>query len=285
MHPLIRKLVRAPKTAFEQISAAALQRSVAKTDLSKIKARPHRLPGRLIVSLTSYPPRYKHLYYTLMCLLSQTVKADDLILWVSESDEKQLTPEIRSLQAHGLTIGICKDYKSYNKIVHTLEAYPDAFIVTVDDDLYYRPTLLEELLQHYKGDPHTIICHRCHRVKLGPDGTPEPYAAWDYNISASAPNWDVFPTGVGGILYPPGSLPKETLDSQTFTKICASADDVWLYWMALRNGSLFTKVGPPRPVRAWPSSQKIGLHRLNTLGVNQNDTNIARMLEHFGKPF
>ena len=42
----------------------------------------HRLPSELIVSLTSYPPRFKTLHLTIKSLLDQTVRPDRIILWI-----------------------------------------------------------------------------------------------------------------------------------------------------------------------------------------------------------
>ena len=50
---------------------------------------------------------------------------------------RHLTPEILSLRDHGLQIEPCQDLRSYTKLVHTVERWPDAFIITADDDQYY----------------------------------------------------------------------------------------------------------------------------------------------------
>ncbi len=45
----------------------------------------------------------------------------------------------------GLTIDWCEDIKSYKKLIPTLKKYPDAIIVTADDDLIYDNKWLEQL--------------------------------------------------------------------------------------------------------------------------------------------
>lgn len=279
----LRKLSRAPETIYEHAVGEFLAQRVARVDMKIQSGRPHGLPGQLIVSLTSYPPRFKQLHLTLKCLLSQSMRADLVILWVAHHEMPEITSDIRELQKYGLRIEACDDFKSYNKIVHTLRTHPDAFIITVDDDLYYRPTLVEELVLSFK-DVKTIPCHRCHRVAVGDGATIKPYATWDKDVSEPQPNSRAFPTGVGGVLYPPHSLHDDVLDHETFTALSPSADDVWLYWMGRRNGSMFCTTGSGHALRPWPGSQKIGLHRINTLGESRNDDAIRAMLGRYGMP-
>ena len=111
------------------------------------RMRPHRLPGVLVVSLTSYPPRFGTLALTLRSLLCQTVRPDHLILWIAPADFALLPQSVRRLQARGLTIRLAEDIKSYKKIIPALDQFPDAFIVTADDDLFYWQSWLEELVK------------------------------------------------------------------------------------------------------------------------------------------
>jgi len=93
----------------------------------------------------------------------------------------------------------------------------------------------------------------------------------------------IFPTGVEGVLYPPGSLSPTVLDSETFMKACPRADDVWLYWMARLAGSEFKLTGYGRRPCMWRNSQKVGLYHANVL-QNGNDAQIKVMIDIFGWP-
>ena len=92
------------------------------------RGKPHGLDRPLIVSLTSYPARYKILPLTLKCLLSQTVRPDEVVLWIAHEDRDLLTKEITSLQRFGLTIRFCSDLRSFKKIIPALRTYPDCYI-------------------------------------------------------------------------------------------------------------------------------------------------------------
>ena len=106
--------------------------------------KPHELGAPLIVTLTSYPPRFPTLGATLRSLLDQTVQADRTILWLAEQDLALLPDDVIVLKDFGLEIRTCADLRSYKKLIPALQAFPDAWFATADDDVYYRPDWLEE---------------------------------------------------------------------------------------------------------------------------------------------
>jgi hypothetical protein len=144
----------------------------------KSSGRPHGLPTALIVSLTSHPPRFGTLSLTLRSLLMQTVKADRTILWIAHGDIPLLPQDLTDLQAAGLEIRTADDMKSYMKIIPTLDAFPDAFICTADDDAYYWPTWLEELVNVTRVTERVVLCHRAHEITLDAQGYFRPYEQW-----------------------------------------------------------------------------------------------------------
>ena len=248
------------------------------------QGRPHGLPGKLVVSLTSYPPRFASIAYTLRNLLSQSVAPDEVILWIAHDDASQLPAGILRLRDNGLSIRFCDDLKSFKKIIPTIEAHPDAFIVTADDDTYYHARWLEELVSTWTGDPREIVFQRGHTITLDEDGRPRPYRQWRFQSIENEASTLSFPTGVGGVLYPPGSLDPQVTDRAAFVDLCPDADDIWLYWMGRRAGSYYRYVGMRRRNwDGWPGSQQKALFVANRR-EDQNDTQIRRMIERFGFP-
>ncbi len=245
--------------------------------------RRHNLPGRLIVSLTSHEPRFATLHLSLRCLLDQTVRPDAIILWIDEAAMALLPHNVVSLRDAGLTIAAKPDIGSYGKIMPALESDPAAFIVTADDDAYYHRGWLAELVNAVRPGEREAICHRAHRIELGRDGVPLPYDRWDVNLRKPEASWRVFPTGVGGVLFPPGIFHADVLNRDLYASLCPTADDLWLYWMALRQGASFRKIGHRRPVPLWPRSQRISLHKINVLNGG-NDRQMAKLIERFGFP-
>lgn len=246
-------------------------------------AKPHDLPSPLIVSLTSYPARFNKLPLTLKCLLTQSMKADRVILWIAHQDKNALTTAILELQKAGLEIAFCDDLRSYKKIIPSLQNYPDSFIVTADDDVYYWPTWLEELVRGYQRDGKDVICHRAHHIRLNEDGLPLAYSQWEMEtqrVNASPLN---FQTGVGGVLYPPDIFHADVLNVEAFKKLCPQADDVWLYWMLRLNGKSVRKTARTCALYCWPETQQIALWQNNLIGGG-NDEQIKAMLNVYDLP-
>jgi hypothetical protein len=71
--------------------------------------------------------------------------------------------------------------KSYKKIIPALDAFPDAFICTADDEVYYWPTWLEELVRSANPHERVITCHRAHEIARTAQGAFASYRQWTYN--------------------------------------------------------------------------------------------------------
>lgn len=245
--------------------------------------RQNELDGPVVISLTSFPARFATLPLTLKCLLTQTVAVDCVVLWLSRADFGSITPEIEALAADGLEILQCdEDFRSYNKIVHSLDQFQGASIITADDDLYYWPRWAEELISASMISDGDVICHRAHVIRLDDRGLPTRYQNWKKNTGDTRPSRLIFPTGVGGVFYRPGILGGNATNSSDFMRLCPTADDVWLYWMASINGATFRKVGPPRAIVTWPDTQSTGLRQVNVAGEARNDAQIEAMVDTFG---
>ena len=273
----------------EAISAAAHRDAAAiitrATWRSRAKrARPHGLPGDLIVSLTSYPPRFATLHLTLQCLLGQSTRPNGILLWIAQEDFQHLPTRVLELQDDGLAIQACEDLGSYKKIVPTLKTQPDAFIVTADDDVYYDPKWLENLVSQYDAKHPAIICRRAHRVRLDASGDLCRYADWDHALKTPATGRDLLPTGEGGVLYYPGALPAETIQADAFLSLAPNADDLWLFWMAQKTGAQVHTTSDNRPAIHWAGSQRSALYRRNVTEGGLNDSYLQNLTATFGLP-
>jgi len=189
----------------------------------------HEVP--LIVSLTSYGERFNDLVISLYSLLNQSLKPDRIILWLSDEYNLNALPyEITAFIKNGLEIRFVKDIRSYTKIIYALKEFPNAIIVTADDDIYYPKNWLKKLYYSYISNPEDIHVHRAHRFEKG-----KPYEDWEKHVNEEGARYDNFLTGVGGVLYPPQCFTSEVLRDDIFLKYAPYADDIWLWVMALLN--------------------------------------------------
>lgn len=195
----------------------------------------------VIVSLTSYPARINAIRWTILSLLNQSYKPNRIVLWLASSQfprqESDLPLQLIALKKYGLEICWTEDFRSYKKLVPALRMFPCAIIVTADDDVIYPTFWLELLINSYREFPTCVHCHRAHKIQLSSNGTPMPFLKWRYESNGDIPSFLNFLTGVGGVLYPPGSLDPQVLDVECFKKIAPTCDDHWFWAMAVKNGT------------------------------------------------
>lgn len=246
------------------------------------KKNPHNVSSSLVVSLTSFPPRFDKLHLTLKSLLLQSITPDHLILWIAEADYDKLTSSILELEQEfdWFTIRKCKDTRSYKKLVPALVEFPDSYIVTADDDLFYPEEWLYKLTSVI-SDKKEIIAHRVHsptfsKLKL------QPYVNWQKNSQEDSDL--LFATGIGGVLYPPKAFIKEVLNEESFMSICASADDIWFFWMARKNNVYARWSGYDFNTINWLGTDETGLATEN-VEHGKNDICIESMNEAYGDVF
>lgn len=259
------------------------ERAVTQVSLTAGGAN-HGLPFPLVVSLTSYPLRFPYLARTLRSLLSQATRPDRLVLWIAEADFAEVPAEVTALESHGLEIRTCEDLRSFKKLIPALALWPEAAIVTADDDVYYTPDWLEGLVTAARNRPGCVAAHRIHLARRDEAGRLAPYADWELAtaaISAGGPGDLLFPTGVGGIYYPPGALDPRVMDKTLFQALCPRADDVWFFWMARLAGTPHIGTGRDFRVLPWAGSQDSALY-LDNLLAGENDGQILAMKQHFG---
>lgn len=246
-----------------------------------LKPQNLNLSCSLIVSLTSFPPRFDKLHLTIKSLLTQSVKADRVLLWIAYDDKALIGKNVLELEKAGLEIRFCEDIKSFKKIIPTLEEFPDSVIVTADDDVYYWRDWLQELVDAYKNNPGKIIAHRLHRIKTDQFGRFYPYSKWEKKIKDSQRSPLNFATGIGGVLYPPGCFHPDVKKSDLFMTLCPRADDVWLYWMVVMNRGIEIFSGTSKKTINWPGTKESGLSITNKL---ENDKQIKAAFDYYGSP-
>ena len=193
----------------------------------------------IVASLTSIPPRSELVHLTVASLLRQTLKPARVVLWIS--DGFPITPALRRLERRGLEIRHTEDIGSYRKLIPSLQHFPDALVVTFDDDFIYRHDTLERLHRSWQRDRGAVHTMRARRITKGVDGGLAPFDTWEAVWHHDSPSFELIPTGGRGALYPPGAFGKgdslEVFNAAVFREIAPRADEIWFKAMHLREGT------------------------------------------------
>lgn len=191
---------------------------------------------KIIISLTSFPQRFETLPLCLKSLCLQTVKPDKILVYLG-TDTTVIPDELLNLEKYGIEFIRTNDnLMPHKKYFYAMQDFPNDTIITVDDDCIYSKNLVKSLLKAHQKHPYCVAAVRVHKMAYSRRHTLFSYNNWINNCTACRkPSYTLFATGIGGVLYPPGCLSKETFDVDAIKKYCLKADDIWLKFMQLLN--------------------------------------------------
>lgn len=198
----------------------------------------------VVVSLTSYGKRIRRAHLTIESIMLGSVKPNRIILWIQDDlKNKPLPKTLQNQTKRGLEIRYCEDLRSYKKLIPTLQLYPEAAIITLDDDLIYNYDLVENLVNAYNQDDGFVYATRMHRIKISDDNKkPLLYAQWDFCTNETNASPLNFLTGGGGTLYPPHVFREEVFNQKVYMSLCKNADDIWFNAMLRFNDVLIKRI-------------------------------------------
>ena len=159
--------------------------------------------NKILISLTSYKKRFIFLPTVIESLRNQSITPNKIVLVLSKNDTEKSKLKINGIDI----ITVNKDLKPHKKYYYTMLKYPEYAIVTVDDDVIYCKNMLKSLYNNYIDYPNIVLGRRGHLMRYKENGELNNYNSWifEYKIITEA-NYDIFLTGVGGVLYPPDIL-------------------------------------------------------------------------------
>lgn len=246
------------------------------------------LNAELIVSLTTFGKRLQSVSTTIESIMQGSVKPNRIVLWLDKTPENMELPvTIKKQMARGLEVYYTdENIRSYTKLIPTLKMYPDAYIVTIDDDLIYDYNLVENLLRETKKWPNYIIANRVHQVLFDKNGKLMPYKQWLWEKTQDPISARNFLTGVGGVLYPPHCFDSEIFNKEVYSSLSKYGDDIWFFAMAIKNGVLIKKADTPNPSGRMyllnNDVQDVGLYQQNVNAiVNRNDVQLKAVFEKY----
>lgn len=243
---------------------------------------------RLIISLTTHPPRIRQVFATLESLCEQDLGAFDVHLYLSQRDDEaigSLPKSLRRLQRRGVKIVVtAEDYRSYDKLLHALKAHPQATIITADDDMLYPSDWARRLVDGARQYPGCIVCHRGHMLCESEPGSGKiSYQVVKSRKAAGAtrPSFPLMPTGSGGVLYPPGVLDDMVFDAAAFQALAPNADDIWFKMASLKAGTRCVRINSQNvDFLPTPAAGNSALHEDN-IKRGGNDVQFANCLARY----
>ncbi len=244
---------------------------------------------QIIVSLTSFPAAIPYAAQAVQSILNGSVLPDKVILYLtfSQFGESGIPQELQKLANDNSRFEIRdypRDIRSYRKLIPALSDFPDAIIVTIDDDVAYHKNMLRDLLRLHEQMPQAVLAHRAKRMK--PD---EPYRKWKkyrwyhFLLKKIHTSFKNIQTGVGGVLYPPHSLKKEMMNVELFTELAPTTDDIWFWAAGVANDIPVIPVpfGHNKP-KGLGKPRKLSLKTVNfKSGIDRNSAALKNIFEKY----
>ena len=243
----------------------------------------------VIVSLTSFPGAIEYAAGAVESILKGSVLPHKIVLYVtmSQFEGLDLPDKLKRLEKENDIFEIRnydREIRSYRKLVPALADFPEATIVTIDDDVAYHPHMLRDLLRLHEKYPEYVLAHRAKKIKPC-----KPYKKWSkyrwyhFLTKRFQPGFDNIQTGVGGVLYPPGALKSEMIREDLFTKLAPTADDLWFWAAAVANGRKILPVpfGRNKP-RGLGKPKELSLKTVNfKSGTDRNLRTFNAIIQHY----
>lgn len=257
----------------------------------------NKLP--IIVSLTSIHSRLDLVSQTIESLLAQSVKADKVVLWLSKEPHllddgvKEVPESIKQLEKQGLEVKWTKNIGPYRKLIPTAKLMnrESCLIVTADDDVVYPENWLKGLIVEYNKNEGCVICYRGRIMskstainKWLTNKKLKPYMKWlrTHEVkdkSQLGPNFDIFPTGKDGVLYPSEKLHEELFNKSIYLTMAPTNDDIWFKAMTMITG---TKVKCIENHLDFPETESARNSRLFAFkNKKRNDRMIHQIFERY----
>lgn len=238
---------------------------------------------KVIVSFTTYKMRTKYAPKVIDSLLTQTLKPYKICLTLYKGDLQYITPELQKrIDNKSVELIVCdEDIAPHKKYYYVMKKYKSNPIITVDDDVEYYSDLVSSLYESYLEFPDCVSARRVHKIKYDTNGKPLPYKDWFYQYTKEPklPSFDLYATGIGGVLYPPNILDIDGMSIDLINK-CLYADDVLLKYRENQLGIPVVWVKNNNLVDGKDMAEdeivKSGLAQTNNL-KNRNDVYISAM--------
>ena len=238
----------------------------------------------IIVSMTTFPPRFAKIGMVIKSLLCQDLKPDKIVIYLDgKTTYMDLTEEMKCFEKYGVEYRFHNEIllKCHSKYFFAMQEFPDAIIVTTDDDVIVPPDWLSSLMHTHQKYPQAVCSRRVHMMRYNEKGF-LPYNHWfDQWRGEKNPSYLLLATGVGGVLYPPHCLSPEAFDEKRIQELALNADDIWLKcWEVMSGIPVVWAVNNEVSLSETEAKHEIALSNSN-VNNSQNDIILNRVLGYY----
>jgi hypothetical protein len=201
--------------------------------------------NKLIISMTSFPPRINGVGKVWYSILSQNVDRSlyrcILVLAKPEFPNgiKDLPTDLRLIIENGLVelIWHATNIKSHKKLIPTLLKYPDSDILVIDDDVIRPQGWLKCFIEDHKKYPNDVITGMV--AQYLENGKFKMYPNREFgNTNYGTVIKDGRPAnGRGGTLYPAHTFKDPRFfDEKLFMRLTPNSDESWQFYFNRKDG-------------------------------------------------
>lgn len=243
----------------------------------------------IIVSLTSFPARINTVWMVIESMMQQIVRPSKIILYLTEEEfpnKREGLPN-RLLNYEKLGLEICfRPYNlmPHNKYYYALQEYPVNDIITIDDDIYYHPDTIGNLVRIHNRHPDCICANTIRVVGFNVNGERRTYREWEEPTYPIEPSVGNIALGYSGILYPAGVFKKkDVFGMKQICELSLRVDDLWLCAHEVMEKNPVAN-GTYRSLGIIIGSQKVALKNANDTKRkdNGNDMQWSKICEYYG---
>ncbi|MGY3213778.1 hypothetical protein [Mucilaginibacter sp. HD30] len=233
-----------------------------------------------IVSLTSFPKRIGSVCYVIYSLYMQTVLPGKIILVLTKEEfpggMEEVPLALRNLLGKGLKIVFVEyNLRPHNKYYYSLKNYPNREVITIDDDLFYWPNTIKQLVNLHTEFNNCVCANSAVRLRyanstLTLTNDCSPKFLEDTNVAR----------GVFGVLYPKNFRSDELFNIDNIRKLSLNADDLWLKAQALNLGVGVVKVNA-YPVPFFLSGSQTTSLMQSNVDRNENEAQWNKLVDYY----
>lgn len=242
----------------------------------------------LVVSLTTHSKRIHSVFHTIESIFQQTYKPNRVVLYVNEDkfSEEELPETLKMQMKRGLEVRFVKDVRSYTKLVYALVDFPEANIITVDDDLMYPFDMIERLVKAHLHHPEAICSIAARTMIKLRSREFDTYQHFQFeDLEQDQISTKYIAEGFAGVLYPPHSLHEDVTNAERFLELAPHTDDLWFKAMSLLKGTPILLLHRDFPLFhnlfIDEDVQDIGLINQNVFAEHRNDKELKQIFDFY----